>query len=102
MKATFPYLGYDTYALKTFVEDLGVEVVLPPATSKRTLELGVEHSPELWTLAESSLGIGCELVVADRWQLPPCKHLSTIWHGMTPTTRHGPDCSRPIGYLLGL
>ena len=47
MKATFPYFGYDTYALKGFVEDLGAEVVLPPQTSKRTLEIGVEHSPEL-------------------------------------------------------
>jgi len=47
MKATFPYFGYDTYAMKTFVEDLGAEVVMPPKTSKRTLELGVEHSPEL-------------------------------------------------------
>lgn len=47
MKATFPYFGYDTYALKTFVEDLGGDVVLPPATSKKTLEAGVEASPEL-------------------------------------------------------
>ncbi len=47
MKATFPHFGYDTYALKTFVEDLGAEVVLGPPASKRTVELGVEHSPEL-------------------------------------------------------
>jgi predicted nucleotide-binding protein (sugar kinase/HSP70/actin superfamily) len=47
MKASFPRLGYDTYALKTFLEQLGVEVVLPPANSKRTMELGVLHSPEL-------------------------------------------------------
>ncbi len=47
MKATFPYFGYDTYALKGFVEDLGATTVLPPPTSKRTLELGVEYAPEL-------------------------------------------------------
>jgi predicted nucleotide-binding protein (sugar kinase/HSP70/actin superfamily) len=47
MKATFPFFGYDTYALKSFVEDLGAEVVLPPKTSKRTMEIGVESSPEL-------------------------------------------------------
>jgi predicted nucleotide-binding protein (sugar kinase/HSP70/actin superfamily) len=47
MKASFPWVGYDTYALKTFLEELGAEVVLPPANSKRTLELGVRHSPEL-------------------------------------------------------
>ena len=47
MKAAFPYLGYDTAALKTFIEDLGAEVALPPPTSRRTLDLGVRHSPEL-------------------------------------------------------
>lgn len=47
MKATFPLFGYDTYALRTFVEDLGGEVVLPPATSRKTLEAGVEAAPEL-------------------------------------------------------
>ncbi|MBM3315178.1 hypothetical protein FJY71_04965, partial [candidate division WOR-3 bacterium] len=47
MKAAFPYFGYDTVALKAFVEDLGAEVRLPPPTSKRTMELGVRHSPEL-------------------------------------------------------
>ena len=47
MKVSFPRFGYDTPALKTFVEDLGAEVVLPPANSKRTMELGVTHSPEL-------------------------------------------------------
>lgn len=47
MKASFPYFGYDTYALKTFVESLGAEVILPPRPSKKTLELGVKYSPEL-------------------------------------------------------
>lgn len=47
MKATFPFFGYDTHALKAFMEDLGAEVVLPPRTSQRTMEIGVESSPEL-------------------------------------------------------
>jgi predicted nucleotide-binding protein (sugar kinase/HSP70/actin superfamily) len=47
MKASFPRFGYDTYALKTFLEHLGAEVVLPPSNSRRTIELGVLHSPEL-------------------------------------------------------
>jgi predicted nucleotide-binding protein (sugar kinase/HSP70/actin superfamily) len=47
MKAAFPFFGYDTHAITTFVEDLGGTVVLPPATSKRTMELGVRYSPEL-------------------------------------------------------
>ena len=47
MKASFPNLGYDTYALKTFIEDLGAEVILAPPNSRRTIELGAMHSPEL-------------------------------------------------------
>ncbi len=47
MKTAFPYFGYDTFALKTFVEKMGAEVVLPPATTKKTLEIGVKLSPEL-------------------------------------------------------
>ncbi len=47
MRVTFPYFGYDTLALKGFLEDLGAEVVLPPPTSRRTVELGVKFSPEL-------------------------------------------------------
>ncbi|OYD14540.1 hypothetical protein CH330_08310 [candidate division WOR-3 bacterium JGI_Cruoil_03_51_56] len=47
MKATFPRFGYDTYVFKTLIEDLGGEVILPPPTSKKTVELGVKHSPEL-------------------------------------------------------
>ena len=47
MKASFPNLGYDTYALKTVLEDLGAEVILAPPNSRRTIELGAMHSPEL-------------------------------------------------------
>jgi predicted nucleotide-binding protein (sugar kinase/HSP70/actin superfamily) len=47
MKVAFPYLGYDTIALKRFVENLGAEVCLPPPSTNRTLTLGVGHSPEL-------------------------------------------------------
>ncbi|MGQ9678584.1 MAG: 2-hydroxyacyl-CoA dehydratase [bacterium] len=47
MRVAFPYFGYDTLALKGFLEDLGVEVKLPPPTSRRTVELGVKFSPEL-------------------------------------------------------
>ncbi|HDQ99082.1 MAG TPA: hypothetical protein ENN51_02180 [candidate division WOR-3 bacterium] len=47
MKATFPNLGFDTPVIRGFFEDLGAEVVLPPPTSKRTIAMGVDHSPEL-------------------------------------------------------
>lgn len=47
MKATFPNLGYDTPVIRGFFEDLGAEVVAPPPTTKRTIAVGVDHSPEL-------------------------------------------------------
>ncbi|HTW91445.1 MAG TPA: hypothetical protein VMH22_07010 [bacterium] len=47
MKASFPNLGYDTFALKTLLEDLGAEVILAPPNSRRTIELGSLNSPEL-------------------------------------------------------
>lgn len=46
MKVTFPHLGNIYIPLQSFFESLGVEVVVPPACSKRTLELGVKNSPE--------------------------------------------------------
>lgn len=46
MRVSFPWFGTGTLALKMFIEDLGAEAVLPPAPGKRTLELGVRHSPE--------------------------------------------------------
>jgi predicted nucleotide-binding protein (sugar kinase/HSP70/actin superfamily) len=47
MKVAFPYFGYDTIALKNFLETLGAEVVLPPLPTERTLSLGTKYSPEL-------------------------------------------------------
>ncbi|MEO0077410.1 MAG: 2-hydroxyacyl-CoA dehydratase [candidate division WOR-3 bacterium] len=47
MKATFPCLGYDTCAIRAFFDNVGIEVVEPPPISKKTIELGVRHSPEL-------------------------------------------------------
>ncbi len=47
MKATFPFFGYDTLALKSFLTNLGAEVILPKNLTKRTLEIGVKLSPEM-------------------------------------------------------
>ncbi|MCS7257748.1 MAG: 2-hydroxyacyl-CoA dehydratase [candidate division WOR-3 bacterium] len=47
MKVAFPYLGYDTIALKKFVELLGAESCLGPPLTARTLSLGTKYSPEL-------------------------------------------------------
>lgn len=46
MKVTFPHMGNLYIPLKSFFESLGVEVVVPPLSSKRTLELGCKYSPE--------------------------------------------------------
>ncbi|MGB9741627.1 MAG: acyl-CoA dehydratase activase-related protein [candidate division WOR-3 bacterium] len=47
MRVGIPHFGYDTLALKGFLEELGAEVVMPPPTSRRTLEIGVKLAPEL-------------------------------------------------------
>ena len=46
MKITFPHMGNVYIAGKAFLEELGHEVVLPPISSKKTLEIGIKYSPE--------------------------------------------------------
>jgi len=46
MKATFPHMGNMHICVKALLNELDVDVVLPPPSSKRTMELGVKHSPE--------------------------------------------------------
>jgi len=46
LKITFPHMGNVYIAAKTLFDDLGVEYVIPPQTSKASLELGSLHSPE--------------------------------------------------------
>ncbi len=46
MKVTFPHMGNMYICLKALLENLGVEVVVPPPTSKKTLTQGVRYSPE--------------------------------------------------------
>lgn len=46
MKVTFPHMGYMYIPLKGMLEYLDIDVVVPPPCSKRTLTLGVKHSPE--------------------------------------------------------
>jgi predicted nucleotide-binding protein (sugar kinase/HSP70/actin superfamily) len=47
MLVTFPHMGNSYITIKALLEDLGVEVLLPPPCTKRTLELGAKYSPEL-------------------------------------------------------
>ncbi|MDP4088413.1 MAG: 2-hydroxyacyl-CoA dehydratase [Bacillota bacterium] len=46
MKISVPNLGNTSIAVKALFEALKVDYVLPEASSKRTLELGVKYSPE--------------------------------------------------------
>ncbi|MCL6447438.1 MAG: CoA protein activase [Armatimonadetes bacterium] len=46
MKVTFPHMGHIWLCVKTMLEYLGVDLVIPPPSSKRTLALGVRYGPE--------------------------------------------------------
>lgn len=46
MKVTFPHCGSAWVPLKTLFDKHGVECVVPPRSSKRTVTLGVKYSPE--------------------------------------------------------
>ena len=46
MKVTFPHMGTAHLAFGTLLADLGLEPVVPPRTSQRTLALGVKYAPE--------------------------------------------------------
>lgn len=46
MKVVYPHMGHMWICVKAMLEYLGVEVVVPPPSSKKTLQLGVKHGPE--------------------------------------------------------
>jgi predicted nucleotide-binding protein (sugar kinase/HSP70/actin superfamily) len=46
VKITYPHMGLLTIALAGFFQDIGLEVVPPPPITKKTVNLGVLHSPE--------------------------------------------------------
>ncbi len=46
MKVTAPHLGTAYVPLKAVFEELGVEYIVPPFSSSRTLSLGTRYSPE--------------------------------------------------------
>jgi len=43
---TSPHMGNTYIAVKAFLETMGCRYLPPPPTSRRTIELGVKHSPE--------------------------------------------------------
>ena len=46
MKLTFPHMGNLWLVAQTLFESLGIDVVVAPENSKRTLDLGTKLSPE--------------------------------------------------------
>ena len=46
MRVTYPHMGHMWICIKGMLEYLGVDVVIPPPSSKKTMQLGVKHGPE--------------------------------------------------------
>ena len=47
MKVTFPHIGETCiYVSKALLDDLDIDYILPPFTSKKALEIGTKHVPE--------------------------------------------------------
>ena len=65
MKVTFPHMGNAWIVIQTLFESLNIEVVVPPANSKRTLNLGTRLSPESACLP-LKLNLGNYVEVADQ------------------------------------
>lgn len=47
MKITFPHLGNTYIIVKSILDDLDAEYVIPPFNNKRALELGTRYTPEM-------------------------------------------------------
>ncbi len=47
MRLTFPHMGPVHIGITTIFRDLGVDIVAPPPITRRTVALGVKHSPEM-------------------------------------------------------
>ncbi len=46
MKISWPHMGSLEFVMKSVLEEMGVDYLLPPPNSQRTLELGARHGPE--------------------------------------------------------
>ncbi|NLV15884.1 MAG: CoA protein activase [Syntrophomonadaceae bacterium] len=46
MRITFPHMGNSHIAISSLLRELGLDVVVPPPCTRRTLELGARYSPE--------------------------------------------------------
>ena len=46
MKVTFPHMGHLHVLLRTALAAMGLDVVVPPPITKKTLQIGSSHAPE--------------------------------------------------------
>ncbi len=46
MKVTFPHMGLMYVPVRGLLQRVGLEVIVPPMSSKKTLSIGTQHSPE--------------------------------------------------------
>lgn len=47
MRVTFPHIGNLWVMIKAMADKMGIDLVVPPLTSQRTLSLGVRYAPEM-------------------------------------------------------
>lgn len=57
MKVTFPHMGFMHIVVKSLLEGLHREVVVPPPISQHTLALGIKYAPE-FTCLPLKIGLG--------------------------------------------
>lgn len=65
MKVTFPHMGTLWVSLKTMLQEMGLDVIVPPPTTKRTLSLGTRYSPESICMP-LKIGVGNYLEAAEQ------------------------------------
>ena len=46
VKLSFPHMGTVWVPMKALCQELGIDLVIPPQNTTRTLSLGVKHAPE--------------------------------------------------------
>ena len=46
MTLTFPHMGNMYISAKVLLDTIGIKYVIPPKCNKKTMEIGVSHSPE--------------------------------------------------------
>jgi predicted nucleotide-binding protein (sugar kinase/HSP70/actin superfamily) len=85
-KVAFPVLGELSLVAEKFLKTLGVDVVTPPPVSRRTLDIGLQYSPE-------ALCIPCKLLFGNYVEAAELGASEIVMIG-------GPNTCR-LGYTVG-